>query len=353
MRVLQISSDRSKRGILYADTPARRRQEAYAKRLQHLDIIGFSRKKDGAVRLESEVLTIIPTNSLPLLYGWDALRIARTLPKPDVVSVQDPFETGVVGWLIARRFGVPLHVQVHTDFLSPDYHSRFGAVRKVIARFVLRHATRVRVVSERIKKSLEWYRIAAAISVLPIYVDIDRFRHVSVDAEPTGRFSSFTTKLLVVSRLEPEKNIALAIRSFASVAPHDSCLIVVGEGGERESLQRLAQTLGCAERVFFEGEHDPLAYYALADLVLVPSLYEGYGMVIIEALASGKPVLSTDVGIAEEMGAVIASFETFADTLQGWFKNGTRTGTLHAYPYANFDDYVQAYCADIAACIDA
>jgi glycosyltransferase involved in cell wall biosynthesis len=355
MRVLQIGSDRSKRGILFSDSAGFKRQESYAKEFGELDIIGFSLCSDGAKGTNVGALHVHPTDSRSRMrYAFDALRIARTLARPDVVSVQDPFEVGLLGLLIARRLHVPLHVQVHTDFLSPYYaqHSFVNRVRVAIAGFVLRRATRVRVVSERVKSEIvARYGLKTHIGVLPIFVDVDRFRSSRPGLDIVARFKDFKTRVLIVSRLEPEKNIALAIEAFARSAPQSACLIVVGGGSERAALEDAARISGVSDRTFFEGEKDATPYYAIADLVLVPSKYEGYGMVIIEALAAGKPVLSTDVGVAREAGATVAPGK-FADALAEWFANGPRTGELKGYPYRDFDEYVRAYCADIVACVE-
>lgn len=354
MRVLQIGSDRSKRGVLYPGSAGFKRQEAYAKRFGGLDIIGFSVRSDGARGEHAGPLHVYPTRSLSrFLYGFDALRIARRLPRPDVVSAQDPFETGVLGWLVARLKHAPLHVQVHTDFLSPEYvrHSLLNRLRVLVAGFVVRRAAHIRVVSEKIKTGIEArYRLRGDVSVLPIFVDGKAVRSASADVSLLSRFATYSSRLLVVSRLEPEKNVALALRSFAESAPSESCLIVVGDGNQRSALEQTAKDSGIADRVFFEGEKDAFPYYKTADLVLVPSLYEGYGLVTIEALMAGKPVLSTDVGVAREAGAVITSPDRFSGALANWFKEGPRTGELKNYPYADFDAYAQAYCDDILSC---
>ncbi|MBI2610945.1 glycosyltransferase [Candidatus Kaiserbacteria bacterium] len=355
MRVLTISVDRSKRGVLHPGTDAFKRQEAYAKQFGSLDVIGFSLKSDNAKLFDDGPLRMYPTNSASrLLYGLDALRIAWRLPEPNVVSAQDPFETGLVAWLIARMQNVPLHIQVHTDFLSVQYarHSFLNQIRVWIAGFVLRRASRIRVVSERVKSSIEKkYHLRAPITVLPIFPDVERINRASPDEKLLGRFAAYKTKLLVVSRLEPEKNVGLAIRAFAQSAPSDVCLIIIGTGSERQSLQHFAKSLDVDERVFFDADAEVASYYKLADLVLVPSKYEGYGLVIVEALAAGKPVLSTDVGIAREAGAIVTTEEKFADALAEWFERGPRTGELKNYPYKSFDDYVRLYCDDIAACV--
>ncbi len=353
MRVLQIGADRSKRGILYPGSAGFARQEAYAKRLGNLDIIAFSRRSDGARPVDAGALRIYPTDSPSrAFYLKGAMRRALALPKPDIVSAQDPFETGLVAWLIARMKGAPLHVQVHTDFLSPEYArtSLTNKVRILIAGFVVRKAARIRVVSERIKRSLEErYQVTVPITVLPIFVDRERLRGPS-DPTIATRFRAFKTRVLVVSRLEPEKNVQLAIEAFAASAPADACLVIVGGGSQRGKLERLARDRAVTERIFFEGERDAAPYYVLADLVLVPSSYEGYGLTIVEALSAGVPVLSTDVGAAREAGALIAPRSGYAQALRDWFDRGPREGHLANYPYADFDQYVRAYCDDMAAC---
>ncbi|MCR4281168.1 MAG: glycosyltransferase [Candidatus Kaiserbacteria bacterium] len=368
MKVLQIGSDRS---IFDSDGASALRMRAYGKRFGELEMIIFSLRvhQMREARLSEHACAQATDSYFRFLYVWDAVLLALKLPKPDVVSVQDPFEAGITGWIVARCRRIPLHVQVHTDFLSPEYvqHSFLNWIRVLIAGFVLRRASRIRVVSERIKTSLEKkYNLRVPVAVLPIFVDVELFRNAKAEENLAKRFTEFKNKLLVVSRLEPEKNTALAVRAFAKSAPKDSCLIIVGEGRERARLVRLAQERGVSNRVFFEGAQAPIKYYKLANLVLAPSLYEGYGMVIVEALASGIPVLSTDVGIAREAGAAIASREKFPEALGEWFKNrpstgesadfvarpaattgGPPEGVLSNYPYKNFEEYVEAYCDDI------
>ena len=350
MKVLQIGTDRS---IFDADSASASRMREYGENFGELNIIVFSLRKHGARKADlSEYAHAYATDSFSrFLYAWDAIRLALKLPKPDVISAQDPFEVGLAGWVAARMRGVPLHIQAHTDFLSPEYakHSFLNRLRVFAAGFVLRRAARIRVVSERIRDSLKTknYKLKTKPTVLPIFVDVESFRNTRTDESLAKRFAGFGTRILVVSRLESEKNVALAIRAFAKCAPKDSCLIIVGKGSEKPRLLRIAEELGVSNRVFFEGAEAPIKYYKLANLVLAPSLYEGYGMVIVEALASGVPVLSTDVGIAQETGAIVAPQEKFAEALAEWFKNGPRTGELKNYPYKNFDEYAEAYCDDI------
>lgn len=346
MRILSIGTDRS---ILNPLSESAKRQVIYGQKFDELDIIVFSRGNERASATLSPGVHAYPTASRNrLLYGLDAFRIARKLPKPDVVSVQDPFETGLIGWIIARSAGAAFHVQIHTDFFAAAFRFSFiNRLRFLIARFSLARADRIRVNSNRIKEGIETNHLSRApITVLPIYTDVEKFRgaHAGILA---GRFSKFQKRLLVVARLEKEKNVILALESFAKVADHTACLIIVGDGSERSHLERRAARLGIASRVFFEGNTNPLPYYAAADLLLVPSLYEGYGLVIIEALAAGKPVLSTDVGIAREAGAIVTDAAHFEGALKAWLERGPRVGELQHYAYRSFEEYVEKYAEDI------
>ena len=336
LRVLQLGADRSKIGSLVSGSTSAQRQEAYARVLGYLDDISFTLRSDGFAARATDMMSVNPTNSRSrLLYGFDAMRIASKLPRPDVVSVQDPFEAGLVGWCIARMKRSPLYVQVHTDFLSPAYiqHSILNRIRVWMAGFVLRRASRVRVVSEKIKESVERkYCPQVPVTVMPVYFDAQRFRNAGADPALSLPFGRFAWKLLYVGCLEPEKNVLLALRAFAQAGPQDACLVILGEGSGRVALEDAAHDLGISDRVFFEGARAPDPYYKLADLVLLTSHYEGYPAVVAEALSAGKPVLSTDAGAAREIGAIVAPEEEFADALKEWFASGTRTGELKSLP---------------------
>ena len=353
MRVLMISTDRT---AFEEGSPTRRRMESYADKLGILDVVIFSLKNKGFSVVHDKGLSLYPTASpLRLLYGVSALLLPPMREKIDVVTVQDPFEAGLVGLLISILKQIPLHVQIHTDLFSPAFrtHSFLNRARLIIARVVLMRAARVRVVSHRVKRDVEVRvkeKTRKHISVLPIFVDIAKYREAKAPYDLTARFANFKKKVLVVSRLEGEKNVAQAIRAFADADLPDACLIIVGEGREREMLKRLAHERGIGERVFFEGRAEQMPYLALADLMLTPSLYEGYGMAIIEALAAGVPVLSGDVGIAPEAGALVAEYTRWPEEIRRILANNQRV-VLLSYPYTDWDSYVSAWRNDIAACL--
>lgn len=102
------------------------------------------------------------------------------------------------------------------------------------------------------------------------------------------------SRILSVGRFKPVKNHKLLLRAFANLAS-SAQLMMLGNGQDEAALKALAKDLGIADRVIFPGFHaDPTPFYQTADLFVLSSNYEGFGNVIVEALACGTPVVSTD-----------------------------------------------------------
>lgn len=103
-------------------------------------------------------------------------------------------------------------------------------------------------------------------------------------------------RVLSVGRLKPQKNYPLLIRSFKRLLEtHDASLMIVGTGELEAELKALTAAESIADRVVFAGHvDDPGPYYWSADIFVLSSDYEGFGNVIVEALAAGLPVVSTD-----------------------------------------------------------
>lgn len=237
----------------------------------------------------------------------------------DVVTTQDPFWRGIVGWRAARLLNSKLNVQVHADLLGQTFF------KHMLAHFVLRRADTIRVVSQKIQQQVRAMGIQTPARVLPIFVDTAPFRalvHVP-HTQPT---------LLWIGRFEKEKDPLLAIGLLREVRANGigARLVMLGSGTLEEKLKTVAAGLP----VEFPGWQDPKPYLAQADVVVSTSPYESYGASIIEALAAGVPVVALDVGVAREAGAVVASYEflgkAVVETLRGGLKGELRLQTYTA-----------------------
>ena len=100
--------------------------------------------------------------------------------------------------------------------------------------------------------------------------------------------------LLTVGRLAVQKDQATLLDALARLKDRRWRLTIVGDGPLRGDLERQAALLGLASRITFAGFVDPLPHYAAADLFLLPSRWEGFPAVALEALAAGLPVIATD-----------------------------------------------------------
>lgn len=102
-------------------------------------------------------------------------------------------------------------------------------------------------------------------------------------------------RVVTVGSMKAQKNHPLLLRAFARLDRSDARLMFVGDGAGRVKLLSLARELGVADRIILAGFHsDPTPFYKTADLFVLSSDYEGFGNVIVEAMACGTPVVSTD-----------------------------------------------------------
>jgi N-acetyl-alpha-D-glucosaminyl L-malate synthase BshA len=139
---------------------------------------------------------------------------------------------------------------------------------------------------------------ACRIEVIPNFVDpevYDRTRHTSILDE---QVDSDTRVLMHVSNFRPVKRVKDVVRVFARVAEQiPSVLVMVGDGPDRVHAEAEARELGLHEKVFFLGKIEAVApLLAGADLFLLPSASESFGLSALEALACGVPVVATNVG---------------------------------------------------------
>lgn len=310
MKVLSISTDRK---VFEKGSAVRARLIDYGRFADELHVIVFA-KRTHLLKEEkiADNIFIYPTNSLSrFTHICAAIALARKLKNrnvvADLVTTQDPFETGVAGLRIACMFHARLHVQVHTDFKSKYFarESLLNRLRVCVAKFILMRADAVRVVSGRIKKSIEKFVCRSEqIAVLPIFVDKETNKEILPEKDLKKKYPQFNFLILVVARLAHEKNIGSVIHAMHTIvsAKPKTGLIIVGDGPERLNLEKLVAHTGLTNNVFFEGWQEKLfSYYKTADVFVMPSLYEGYGMAAVEAVLAWCPVIMTDVGCAGEV----------------------------------------------------
>jgi len=113
-----------------------------------------------------------------------------------------------------------------------------------------------------------------------------------------------------LGRLHTQKNVGHAVASLAALSDQNAILAIAGEGPEEESIRALARDLGVSNRVRFLGPvsgADVTRFYRAIDLFLFPSIYEGFGLTLVEAMSQRCPVVCSDIEITREVAADAAA----------------------------------------------
>lgn len=318
MKLLMISTDRK---TFEKGSAVAQRQVLYAKNFEEVHIIVFAKRNEEADFKETALapnIWVYPTRSFSRwMYVFDALKLGRFITEKrgiTDITCQDPFETGLVGALVKSRHPVRLELQIHVD-LGSRYFQRSSFLNKIrmfISKFTLARADKIRVVSKRIRDYVAMIVEPSMIEVRPIAIDEEKIINSPITTDLHKKYPQFEKIVLMASRLEPEKNISLAIESFKAVLEKmpKAGLVIVGSGSEEMKLKSSVKNLCLDKSVIFEGwQNDLASYYKTSDCFLLTSLYEGYGMTLAEAHIAGCKIVSTDVGIAREVGAKVVGFK--------------------------------------------
>lgn len=313
MKIISIGTDRK---LFQEGSPVLLRSALYAKKMEEMHIIVFSLESHGLSKTKVGNLYLYPTNSKSKIsYIFDAIKIGRDIINElklkfrnleDVIlSTQDPFETGLVGVRLKKIYKIPLQIQVHTDFISPYFKKGLlNFIRVSITNFTIKKADRLRVVSGPIKDSLikNFKYSEDKIDILPIFVDVKKIKESEVILDLKKEYPQFKNIVFMASRLENEKRIDVAIKSFSSVLEKypKTGLVIAGSGSQLDYLKKLVEKYKLRHKVIFIGwAEDVVSCLKSSDIFLLTSEYEGYGMALLEAGASGVPIVSTNVGLAK------------------------------------------------------
>ena len=203
------------------------------------------------------------------MIGNDAFRIATTLHGTDITLVgQDPSYRSITEFSIRRSDGLT----AVSDYLR--------------------------------RETIQHFNVSpSAIRTIPNFVDLEKYRR---DAYPChrARLAPEGEKIIThISNFRPVKRVEDVVRIFARIARETPArLVLVGDGPDRGRAEERAHDEGVADKVWFLGKQDSVAeLLACSDLFLLPSESEAFGLVALEAMACGVPVVATDVGGVSEV----------------------------------------------------
>ncbi len=222
--------------------------------------------------------------------------------KFDVINAQFIIPAGLPAMKVARLTSTPLVTTlVGGDLYTPQEPFFMSLFRKIISpayRYIFSHSTLTAISTDTIKRA-QSLGCKNNVTLTPYGISVSKFSRSPPDKRLIRELGlEDKTVLISVSRLSRRKGLDYLLRAVAGLNS-DVKLLLVGDGVEKDNLVRLSRKLGIAERVVFVGRipnENLMRYYNLADIFVLPSLHEGMGIVFLEAMACGLPVVTTNVG---------------------------------------------------------
>jgi glycosyltransferase involved in cell wall biosynthesis len=260
---------------------------------------------------------IIPCldRSKPWLYSRNLKRVLREYGPYDIIHSHVHHFSGYILWL-AKQAGVPIRIaHSHNDTSEVDAHASFlrrlyttlmkGFIQgSATAGLAASRVAAVALFGDDWENNSRWQVLYCGIDLTPFKTPVDEIvlrRELGIpeDAFVIGH----------VGRFEEQKNHLFILEIAAIVAQKDPGmrLLLIGDGILRSMIEEKAKQMGLAEQVIFPGNRpDVPRLLAVIDMFLFPSLYEGLGLVLIEAQAAGKSCIFSDV--VPEEADIIPSF---------------------------------------------
>lgn len=223
---------------------------------------------------------------LPLTF-YKTVRLLSSL-RPDVV-VTSLYQADIVGGLAASLLGIRRRVLIQHD------HEPMGWVVRRLKQKFIASSSQIVANSEATGEFLQtyWKVSPQKITVIPNGIPQERFREIARG----GGGENAPIRIGAIGRLQPVKGIDHFLAALALLKAEGMCpgVEIMGAGGQEAFLRQFASDQGLSN-VRFSGEmQEPVPFFQRVDVVVVPSLREGFGLVVLEALVSGKCVVASDI----------------------------------------------------------
>ncbi|HBY56257.1 MAG TPA: hypothetical protein DEG96_00075 [Candidatus Atribacteria bacterium] len=227
---------------------------------------------------------------------------------PDIIHVHHPFLLSSQAIMYGKKLGIPKVLTLHTQY---EKYAHYIApipeklTQEAIKRIIFNLAYKIDCIttpSESMKELIKSYGIKNRIEVIPNAIELNSFRQKDelkcLEIKKRYNLKEDDKIILYVGRVAYEKSIDKIIEALAIIkrkGVSNAKLLIVGRGPAMEELKELAKSLQIEDEIIFTGEvknEEIPHYYKIAYLFTIASTAETFGIVIIEALASGVPVLA-------------------------------------------------------------
>jgi len=286
------------------------------------------------------------------------LRFGRRRPF-DIINTHFAVPTGPVGQALAGFYRVPNVLSIHggdlydpSKKLSPHRHA---GLRFAVRKLLLMADAVVGQSRNTVGHVEEIYGVARPVHLIPL--GIDRLPPVTAVTREEFGLPRDAFVLVTVGRLVARKNMVQLVRALAASNCAAAHLLIVGDGPDAPEIRRAATDLGVGERVHLLGQvSDERKYRALAtaDVFASTSQHEGFGLVFLEAMAYGLPVLCYDHGgqtdflVTGKTGHVLRlnDFDAFTQAIVDMYHNSQRRLNMGRYNRAAVEEFFIERCGE-------
>lgn len=277
-----------------------------------------------------------------LVYVYHILRMFRKFLKeewkPDIIHAHI-CRAGIPAVIIGKLFRIPVVITEHSSAFPRRLLSK-KVIKKV--KFSMDRAHMILPVSNALRKGIESYGIKNRFQIIPNVVDTNLFH-------PDGQIKKDINvkRILLVALLTPIKGVPYLLWALHILKKkrNDFFLDIVGDGPNREEYERLSVELGIDDKVCFHGiksKQEVAEFMRKGHFFVLPSLGETFGVVLIEAMASGLPIIATQVGgipeiVNEKLGILVPSKdpEALAEAIENMLDH------FHEYPVDRLAEHAQ------------
>ena len=295
-------------------------------------------QKRNVFRYRSVNLTSKVKYPLPIPLSFRVKKVITEF-NPDIVHFHHPFLLSFPAIMYGKKLGIPKILTIHTQYEQYAYYVSpvpervtQEAIKMIISNLAYKTDC-ITTPSDSMKKIMENYGIKNRIEVIPNAIHLISFQEddESKRAEIKKKYNLKEDDkiILFVGRVASEKSIDTIIKALEIIKKRDNNkvkLLIVGNGPAMDELQQLTRTLKVEKDVVFAGtvsNEEIQHYYKMAYLFTITSTSESFGIVIIEALASGIPVLAVrapgaaDI-LTDDLDGLLVDddVEKFADALE-------------------------------------
>ncbi|MDE6487363.1 MAG: glycosyltransferase [Muribaculaceae bacterium] len=227
------------------------------------------------------------------LAGWSFPRLRRHY------DVAIAYQQGVPTFFAATKVSATRRLAwINVDIATAGY--RPGFCGKYYDRY-----DKVVAVSRMLHESIRvaGYTDSRRLTTIYDIVDTDEIRSLACLPAKVRPLPAEVLRIVTVGRMERQKNYILAVEAAAELKRRGVRFVwhFVGDGSERPTVAAAAKRLGVADRIVFEGARaNPYPWFAAADIYVQTSSFEGFGLTLAEARVLGKPVVTTDFGVARD-----------------------------------------------------